>query len=164
MAYSKKKSPAKTRYTKSEKFNYESNKIARRVILVVIGLAGLTVILATLAQAIFTPENTVKSNVEAIVRDYYENYFYAEIIAENQTATGEPKKSLDEIMSRYQEPGFAKVPLRQLLLYDEQKYAGTTAILDTYCSLDQTYVKIYPDPPFEKTDYHVDYHYSCDFK
>ncbi len=164
MAYSKKKSPKRTRYTRSEKFSRESHKISRRVILVVIGLSGLTVILAALAQIILTPENTVKSKVEAMTRDYYENYFYESILASNRAADNNLQTPINEIMSRYVEPGFAKVPLRQLLLYDGQKYAGATATLDTYCDLDRTYIKIYPEAPFGKNDYRVDYHYSCDFK
>ena len=133
-------------------------RISRRVVLIVIALAMLAVALALLISTFSNPKSLVTSKIESIIADYYENYFYPRI--ENNGTT---KKSLAEILSRYTETGFSRVTLRQLLLFDSERYADSTTFLTKYCDPESTYVKIYPDEPFGKSNYHVDYHYTCTF-
>ena len=129
---------------------------ARKSILAIIILATLTVILTILLSYFTNPERIVKSKIPAIATDYYENYFYPEITADST-------KPLDEIMSRYVTTGFARVTLRQLLLFDGERHAEAAAVLATYCDTNDTFVQFFPESPFGKTDYRVDYHYSCTF-
>ena len=124
--------------------------IARRSALFVIALAMLVVILALLFASFTKPEKVVMAKIEAITADYYENYFYDRI------------KDYSNLGS-YTENGFSKVTLRQLLLFDSERHANDASLLNEYCDAEATYVRIYPEEPFTKTNYHVDYHYACTF-
>ena len=128
----------------------------KRSILTVIISAMLVVILAVLLSTFSSPERVVKSKIESIATDYYENYFYPEITTDNSTP-------LSQIMSRYEKPGFAKVTLRQLLLFDNGRYNSAATTLTKYCDENATFIQIFPTSPFSKTDYRIDYHYSCTF-
>lgn len=136
----------------SDTFSEKSYRYAKTSILVVIISAMLVMILFTLFNFIATPEFIVKRKIESIAKDYYENYFYNSI----------PNPS-PEALNYYVDRGFASVNLRQLLLYDDQKYASATESLKKYCNLDRTFIKIYPEAPFNRKDYRVDYSYSCKF-
>ena len=150
-----------SKVAKRREFSRQSFSAARRAILTVIVLAMMTVVLAVLAQSMMTPENTVKRKVESIAADYYERYYYDLILSQN--AADEGSEAIAQIMERYVGPGFAKVPFSQLTLYDGQKHAEAAKVLNEYCDEDQSYVKIYPDAPFARKDYHVEYYYSCNF-
>lgn len=145
-----------SRLARKQKSSRRVFKITKRSILTVIILAMLVVILAVLLSTFASPERVVKSKVESIATDYYENYFYPEITEGNSTP-------LSQIMERYEESGFAKVTLRQLLLFDGGRHTSSTAALTAYCDENATFIQIFPTPPFSKTDYHIDYHYSCTF-
>ncbi len=132
--------------------------VSKRSILAVIVLAMLTVILTLLFSNFYDPEKLTTRKIESITADYYETYFYPRI--ENYGTTD---KSMSDIMSRYKETGFSKITLRQLLLFDSARHADAAELLTKYCDPEATYVKIYPDDPYGKTDYHVDYTYSCAF-
>ena len=156
-----KKRPAMgmSKVARRREFSRQGFSAMRRAILTVIVLAMMTVILAVLTQSMMTPENTVKRKVESIAADYYERYYYDLILNQNAVSEGE----LAQIMERYVGPGFAKVPFSQLTLYDGQKYAEAGKVLNEYCDDEQSYIKIYPEAPFGRKDYHVEYHYSCNF-
>ena len=124
--------------------------IARRLILAVIALAMLVVALVFLFASFMQPEKVVTTKIEGITADYYENYFYDRI------------KDYSNLGS-YTESGFSRVTLRQLLLFDSERYANDASLLSKYCDTEATYVRIYPEEPFSKQDYHVDYHYACTF-
>ena len=124
--------------------------VARRLSLAVIVIAMLAVVLAVLFNSFTQPEKVVTSKIEGITADYYENYFYDRIKGYNN-------------LDKYTESGFSKVTLRQLLLFDSERHADDANILSKYCDTEATYVRIYPEAPFAKTDYHVDYHYACTF-
>lgn len=124
--------------------------IARRSALAVILLAMLAVILTLLFATFTEPERVVTAKIEEIAADYYENYFYDRI------------KNYDNLDS-YTENGFSKVSLRQLLLFDSERHASDASLLSKYCDTEMTYVRIYPEAPFKKTNYRVEYHYACTF-
>ena len=133
---------------------------ARYTILAIIVITMLLVTLSALLKLFSNPERIVKQKIEAITTDYYENYFYPQLTAENEIQNS---TNLAKNMERYTTVGFSIVTLRQLLLLDGMRYAEATDILTTYCDENKTYIQIFPEPPFEKTNYHVDYHYSCEF-
>ena len=123
--------------------------VLKRSILSVIALAMLTVILALLLTSFTEPERVVTSKIEGITADYYENYFYDRIS--------------DYDLEKYADKGFSKVTLRQLLLFDSERHVDAMSLLSQYCDIEATYVRIYPEKPFSKTDYHVEYNYACTF-
>ncbi len=151
MAYAKKSSPR-------SKKNAAKLKSIKGTIIVVIILAMLTVILAILISFFYTPENIIKSKIETIAADYYENYFYQDIVSYKTT-----QAQLEKTMKKYEESGFSRVTLQQLLLYDSQKHADATEILKKYCDESATYVQFFPIAPYGQKNYRVDYYYSCDF-
>jgi len=135
---------------KANVISHKSHKIARNTILTVILFLMLIVTGFTIFSFIATPEFLVKREIENIATDYYENYFYPSI----------PNPSgLDS----YLQSGFARVNLRQLLLYDNRKHYASMEYLSSYCDLDKTQIKVYPEKPFEKKSYRVEYTYSCKF-
>lgn len=144
----------------SKETSRKAYSISRRAILVVIVMAMLAVVLAVLSKYFLTPEYIVKNKIENITKDYYENYYYPQLTA---LVEMQDPISLAETMERYVTPGFARITLRQILLFDNERYAEAKNILTTYCNENATYIQIFPEAPFEKTDYHVEYHYSCDF-
>ena len=145
-----------SRNTRNQQKSRRIFTVAKRSILTVIVLAMLVVVLALLLMFFLKPERLVKSKIEAMSADYYENYFYPNVTKDNSA-------SLEEIMKRYEIPGFAMVSLRQLLLYDNEKNADAAKTLTTYCDENTTYIQIFPEAPYGKTNYHINYHYSCTF-
>lgn len=131
---------------------------ARRTILTTIIATMLIVILAVLLTQFSSPERVVKQKITDIVADYYENYYYPQLVG-----TANQDTSLDQIMSHYTKSGFARITLRQLLLFDNERYAKSADTITTYCDEDSTFVQIFPESPFGKSDYRIDYHYSCTF-
>lgn len=151
----------KTRFSRRSRIIKRDRRIfsiSRRTVLIVIALAMLAVILAIFFSILFRPEAIITGKIESMARDYYENYFYPRI-----EEYGTTDQSLNDILSRYVETGFSRVSLHQLLLFDSERYADSEATLSEYCDTELTYIKIYPDPPFTKTSYHIDYHYACTF-
>ncbi len=130
----------------------------KKTILVVIIFSMLIVILALLLIYFENPERLVKQRLAGITADYYENYYYPNLIG-----NAKDDESLAEIMSRYVEPGFATISLRQLLLFDNERYAKTAEFIKEYCDENKTYIRIHPEEPFGKMNYRVNYVYSCDF-
>lgn len=124
--------------------------IARRLALSVIILAMLVVILAVLFMSFTKPEKMVTQKMEEIATDYYENYFYDRIKDYNN-------------LDSYVENGFSRVTLRQLLLFDSERHADAASLLNQYCDAEKTYIRIYPEEPFSKKDYRIDYNYACTF-
>jgi|GEM_PF-932666 len=192
MAYAKNKNPRYSQPRSARLSAHktpEPDQAAKGTVLTVIVLAMLTVVLAVFFQSLADPERIAKQSVEKIASDYYENYLYETILSTNsisetalsETATSEAgsetadsadpsematpsaSEKLAKIMSRYEKNGFAKVTLRQLLLYDSEKDPAATAILDTYCDENETSVRFIPDPPFGRKNYHIEYTYSCTF-
>lgn len=130
---------------------------AKRSVLTIIILSMLVVILTVLLSNFQNPTSIVKRQIEFIANSYYEDYFYPNLVSNSSDQT-----SFAETMSRYTTSGFAKIPLRQLLLYDGTNHTYATTI-NTYCDKNSTFIHFYPTPPFQKTDYRVEYTYSCTF-
>ena len=132
--------------------------ISRWVILGIVVVSMLLVGIAMLVSFMNNTEAIVTNKIEAIPADYYENYFYPRI---EKYSTED--KTLADMMTPYTETGFSKVTLRQLLLFDSERYSSSADYLTEHCSSESTYVKIYPEEPFGRSNYHVEYHYACTF-
>ena len=132
--------------------------IAKRTMMAVILLAMFAVMLGALSLFFVKPENIVKTRVEEIAKDYYENYFYQKIL-DNAPSD----KTMGEILKKYVNTGFTEVPLKQLVLFDNQRHAEAEDVFKKYCDLDETIVHFYPVEPFGVEDYRVEYKYACIF-
>ena len=130
--------------------SYDSYHFSKNSILTVIAFATLMVVGFAIFNLIATPEFLVKNRIKKITSDYYENYFYDSV----------PDH---EALDIYKDTGLAKVSLRQLLLYSDKKHATSLEFFEKYCDLENTYIKIYPESPYDRQNYHVDYAYSCNF-
>lgn len=144
------------------------HKIARKSVLTIIVIVMLAMIGFTFFNLIATPEFLVKKEIETIAADYYETYFYPNAIKNNSAsidgASSDTKEQLlTNIFSEYHELGFSRITLNQLLLFDNLRHYESAASLAKYCDLERTTIKIHPDPPYTSRDYHIDYHYSCNF-
>ncbi|MBR3236325.1 hypothetical protein IKF92_01415 [Candidatus Saccharibacteria bacterium] len=144
--------------------NYRPQKItaaplAKKITLGVIFAATLTIIIATILSLILTPENVVKSTISDIVSDYYENYFYQKL----ESSPNFSKENPGLILEKYQTTGLSTLTLRDLLIYDNQKHYDKHDYLAKYCDEDHTFIRIFPEPPYEKKSYHTDITYSCNF-
>ena len=135
--------------------------MAKRVILIVIILAMLSVATGTLAYFFIKPEpdTTGKNYLTELATDYYENDFY-NMILKIDTST----QSLAEKLDHYSRAGFAEVYLRQLLIFKGNEHQKAAEYLKKHCDENRTYVQYYPEPPYGRKNYHVEYVYSCDFK
>lgn len=132
--------------------------VAKRIVIAVIVIALVTVAAAVACRLFLNEEQIAKWRLEAMAAEYYENYIYENLIhgAMDQT-------EIAEAMDKYIIRGFATVNLRQLLLYDNGKNAANGELLQKHCDTNTTSVKFYPEEPFDKKSYRVEYHYDCDF-
>lgn len=148
----------RSRRARAKEFSRKSYIFAKKTVLTVIIVAMLAVVLAVLASSFMKPENIVKNKISEVAKDYYENYFYDKILEYKPAG-----QTMTEAMERYVKNGFSEVQLRQLMLFDGRRHAEAEAILYTYCDPDATTVHFYPEEPFGKTDYRVEYKYACIF-
>lgn len=151
--------PSSSRLSKSRSSACQKNP-AKRIILIIIALASLTVIIATVLSFLLTKEFRIKSQITHLATDYYENYFYTNLTNSTEYQNNPNKLS---VMEKYHTYGLARTTLNNLLLYDNERNASYSDYLSENCDLSSTYVRIFPDPPYEKNSYHIDYYYSCDF-
>lgn len=137
--------PALSRSRSYDAYHFSKNSILTIIIFVTLMVVGFSIF-----NLIATPEFLVKNRINRIATDYYENYFYDSV----------PDH---EALSIYKDTGLAKVSLRQLLLYSDKKHATSLEFFEKYCNLEKTSIKVFPEEPYERQNYHVDYAYSCNF-
>jgi len=128
------------------------------IIIIVIILCMLSVITAVIYNLFSKPENIVKAKISEISSDYYENYLYKNFNFEKYSS-----EDFANFMQKYENVGLTTTTLRQLLLYDHQKNADVAPLLEKYCDENTTFIKFYPEQPYSKTSYRVEYTYSCEF-
>ncbi len=133
--------------------------MVKRIILVVITFAMLVVLTGTIDCYSIKPKPAIEASLSEIATDYYENDFYSTIL-EIDTST----QPLSEILERYTKVGFSEFYLRQLLIYTGNNHTEATAILEKHCDKNRTYARFYPEPPYGRKNYRVEYVYSCDSK
>lgn len=148
-------SSAKIHRTKSRTFFLRPRTLTQKIIIAVISIALLSVVAACLCGWLFKPERTVKSQINALATNYYESYFYPQI-AKNTS-------DIDGTLQAYTDTGFSEVSLLQLMAADPTATTNTFTLTLKYCDSDATTVTFYPDPPYTKTSYRAEFHYSCSF-
>lgn len=145
--------------SRSKARSFRSHTAARRTILTVVVLVSMVVVLAVLFSIFNTPERVVTGKIEEIARDYYENYYYAEIVRAAETS----EKTAEEILASSAERGIPKINLEQLLLYGNGRHKDVRATLRRYCDENGTVATIYPEEPYGQKDYRLEINYACNF-
>lgn len=134
----------------------------QKVVMGAILIAMVIVIGVVVAGLFIKPQTMVESKIGAMAADYYENYLYKNL--EDSGIYADNREGLKEVLAEYSETGLSSVTLRQFLLYDNRKYGADTEFLTKYCNENKTYVKFFPEPPYEKNSYRAEFNYSCNFE
>ena len=141
-------------------FGFNSAQISRKITVAGIIVTIILVVGSVVIFAFFSPEKVAKRKTEFLVRDYYENYFYEKFISEKSDS-----ETLDELFDSYATTGFGPVSLKNLFLFDngrDAEYAKYFRESDFRCDEDKTSAIIYPEKPFGRSDYRIEYNFSCE--
>ena len=132
--------------------------MARRFVTIGVIVSILMVGVSLFVAVYFKTETVAKRKLEELATMYYENYYYDRFMEEI-----DPELK-DEKLKTYEKTGFQPVLLRQLLLYQNGKYASYKVYFEKgeyKCDKNKTSVKFYPVEPYGPKDYTVEYNYSC---
>ena len=132
--------------------------VVRRVIVAVIVILVVVVGVALASVLLLNPKRLATNKIEEMAKEYYEEFTYDGLV--ENVGTGD---ELREAMEKYTTRGFASVSLRQLLLYDNQKNLKDGGFLREMCDENTTSVKFYPEEPFDRHSYRIEYKLDCDF-
>lgn len=131
--------------------------VARLFVTGGIMILTITVLVSLAIHFYYSPKMIAKRELQSIARDYYENYFYNNMI---NSIRG---KTPAEIFEKYEKNGFAKVKLRQLLLFDNGRHEKSMKYFDDYkCDQDETEVLYKPKEPFGAKDYTLEISPVCE--
>ena len=133
--------------------------MAKWIIIAVICLAGVAVVTAGVVLFTYDEEAVVKGDLDKMANWYYEEYIYNGLVEE-----GTSPERLNELMDRYIVRGFSITKLRKLLSHEEAIKDVDAALIKKHCDVNKTTVKFYPEEPFDKKSYRMDWRYDCDFK
>lgn len=144
----------------SEPLNFPIEPIARRFSIVAIILCLALVFFNLGAHAILDPKKMAEHEMERISKDYYENYYYDNFIANLS------EEDAAIAFTTYSEYGFPKIFLRELLLFDNGRHADSRSFFDGqyYCNTNHTSMQIVPKYPYGKKDYDILYSYECQWQ
>jgi hypothetical protein len=126
---------------------------------IIAGVILLAVLIILCITFFFNKERIVTKKVKSMGVDYYTNYLY------DTLAKGRDKKDLDKILIKYASIGI-KMDLNTLEKYDSGKYKDEIKNLKSKkkaCDKNNTKVTIYPEEPYNKTDYRVEIELDCGF-
>ena len=126
---------------------------------IVAGVIVLAVLIVLCITVFFNKERITTKKVKSMGVDYYTNYLY------DALAKGRKKEDLEKILVRYAGRGI-KINLEILEKYDSGKYADEIKNLKSgkkACDKKNTKVTIYPEEPYNKTDYRVEIELDCGF-
>ena len=146
----------KTRLNVAE---YGEYKTVKRVVLTVIVLVGVAVIVAVVCALLENNGTISKATIEKLAANYYENYTYEKSVNDSMT-----KEEIASMLGKYEEDGLSKVSLRQLILNAGSADTDEAKRLRQHCDEDLTSVVFYPQAPYEKKSYRMEFRYECDFE
>jgi hypothetical protein len=141
----------KYHYTKKKKLTN-----IQKIIIFIISFLFVLVVCYLIYAYTHTPENMAKSKIENLASNYYENFLYQNIIESGE-------KDPARVLESYKDTGLSIVYLRQLLIHKETDDTELMNFLTEQCDENKTSVKYYPEPPYTKTSYRIEYNYSCEF-
>lgn len=145
---------------KAEPLHFPLEPIARKFVAASIFVCIFLVFFNLAAHAVLDPKKMAENELQALAKDYYENYYY-DTFTENL-----PEEDYLVAFTTYSEYGFPKVYLRELLLFDDAKHADSRAYFEGQylCNTNRTGVVFVPHAPFGRTDYEVKYTYDCEWQ
>lgn len=135
--------------------------VARRFVTIGVIVSTIMVAVSLFVTVYFNPERVAKRKLAELATTYYESYYYERFM---EAIDPELK---DEKMETYERTGLQPVLLRQLLLYQNGKYASYKQYFETdgfSCDKNTTSAKFYPVYPYGAKDYTVEYNLACDFE
>lgn len=156
------KEEIKVAETKTVEIKKEAKCSKKKFILIgsiVAGVIVLAVLIILCITVFFNKESITTKKVKSMGEDYYTNYLY------DALAKGRDKKDLDKILVKYASIGI-KINLNTLEKYDSGKYKNEIKNLKSKkkaCDKNNTKVTIYPEEPYNKTDYRVEVELDCGF-
>ena len=130
----------------------------RRFITIGVLVSAVMVALSIFVTVYFNPETVVERKFEFLARNYYENYYYDKFIADSEG------KDLEATFKKFTTTGLSPILLRQLLLYNNKKYASFEKYFTGgyTCDKNKTNAKNYPVEPYGKTDYEIKIELVCE--
>lgn len=132
--------------------------VARRFITTGVAISTVMVALSVFVVVYYNPETVARRTLEKMGREYYEDYYYDKFMEAASEEVFEEKKEV------FAQTGLHPVPLRQLLLYQNEKNAKYRSVFEREgfsCDKNKTSVKIIPKEPFGKADYEIELELSC---
>ena len=144
---------------RSRKYGRKSDAVvARRVVFGVIIATIVIVVVGLVVSFLCSNERITQRKIDEMTREYYEDYIYPNTINGAMS-----QDDINRVMGRYERWGFTQVSLRQLLLYDGRKNMKEGGFVKNYCDENETKAKIYPEAPYDKKSYRIEYEYKCEY-
>ena len=131
---------------------------ARKFVTVGVIVSGTMVALSIFVTVYFNSEAVAHRKFERLAREYYEDYYYDKFMESMSEEAFQAK------METFAKTGLQPVPLRQVLLYQNGKNQAYKKYFEKEnfaCDKNTTTAKFYPVAPYGKTDYTVEFNYSC---
>ena len=132
--------------------------IVRWIIMAVIIIVCAMVILTAVFLFNYDEKGIVYGDLDKLATWYYEDYIYANLVRGDASP-----EEIAVLMERYIDRGFATVHLRQLLMHEEDVEGINARLIEKHCDVNKTTVKFYPEEPFDKKSYRMNWRYDCDF-
>lgn len=123
-----------------------------------IGVSTVAILFTFIFCAFNDPVKRSAAELEKLADAYYIEYLYP-------SSLGSKLYEPETILKDYTQIGLPAVKLRQLLLYNNGKYANSIEAFDNpyyQCDTNQTYVRYYPVEPYGPRDYTVKYGTACE--
>lgn len=164
------KNLSKTNKTKTSSTKVHNKTTSRRkpvakklswseiTLLSIIGTSAVAIVFSFAFTAIFDPVKRSERELSKLADAYYIEYLYPR-------ALGGKFDEAEAILKDFTVQGLPNVRLRQLLLFDEAKYASSAEIFSNpyyKCDTNKTYVRYYPIEPYGPRDYIVQYGTACE--
>lgn len=124
-----------------------------KIIIAIVVIAMIIVIVTIVMLLTFNKEDNTKSKIENLATSYYEDHLYTKFLAPDGNTNA---------FEKYGKTGLPLVQLRQLVFTSNLEKSEIERIRKA-CDENKTYVKYYPEPPYTKTSYHIEYTYNCNF-
>lgn len=127
-------------------------------LLSIIGTCTVAIIFSFVFTSIADPVKRSERELNKLANAYYVEYLYPR-------AVGGKFDQAEAILKDFSTQGLPNVRLRQLLLFNEAKFANSSeAFSNPYyeCDTNKTYVRYYPVAPYGPRDYTVQYGTSCE--
>lgn len=150
--------PSATSYRRRSSAKHSKFTWREATLLSMIGISAVAIVATFALSSIFDPVKRSEHELEKLADAYYIEYLYPRSL-------GKYLNEPETVLKDYVNQGLPAVFLRQLLLYDDGKNAGSVdAFSNSYyqCDANKTYVRFYPVEPYGPRDYTIKYGTACE--